>query len=136
WGTQSTARKLEWEHPCTRSERQIRKKWSRPEELPRFGFRLRIEIVEDGKHLVWLMPGVAHDEFTSCQGILWGFPGRSHRRTEHAVAHVGFQSCDARRQNIGERGEVRHRRCLGAVESIQNRYAVVASLQINEVVHV
>ena len=79
------------------------------------------------------IPGFARDGLSRRQRVGRRVALRRLGRLEKHVAGDGRDPRRATRERIGERGEIRHRRRLAAVERILNGPAPLAGLQIDEI---
>jgi len=98
--------------------------------------RHRIELAKQCEKFVGLVPGEKCDVLGGTQGICWSAPTRWRSRCEEIAAGIRLHPIDARGKQVGQRGEVGHRRRLATVERILNGAAPPASFRVNEVRHI
>ena len=120
---------LEGEYPCARREVQVRHEWNRPHRL---ALRNRIELVDQRKESLGLVPRITDDRFRRRERIGRRASFRRRRGREEFIARIRGHPCHASGEHVGQRGEVRHRRRLAAVERILDGGAPAAALNIDK----
>ena len=118
----AAAGELKREHEGAGSEGEIRQVRSISQELAgNAGLGQRIELVQQREYFVRLVPGEERDRFRRKKRIRWSAAAGRRSRREELAARIRLHLRDATGHDIGECAEVGHRRCLRAVEGVENR---------------